>query len=348
MSHFEKRTLKNGRVVYRAVVKRAPFKPVKRQFDRLNDARKWAKRAETELLEKRSTPHELAQIHICADAFDRYIKDVLPTKRNAGYRRSMACHIRYWRRRFGKIPLSDMTPGEIAQGRDALMANGRGAATANRYLFTLSAVCNAAYKEWGWLPSNPVAAVKKMKEPPPPSRHLTKEEIEALFNAASMERKPVKLLILLALATGGRRTQLTEIERRDVDAERHLIHFERMKGGKSMISPILPELMQEVVNHMQGLPAKATRLFASDMRYVWERVRARAGLSWLRFHGLRHAFGSALNQAGANAVVIKSAMRHSDIKTSERYVHGYDRDVADMALKAQRNTLAQLLEGGGG
>jgi integrase len=59
-----------------------------------------------------------------------------------------------------------------------------------------------------------------------------------------------------------------------------------------------------------------------------------AGLRRLRFHDLRHTFGSiAINRA--SLVQVKEWMGHADIKTTERYLHFKERgDEADLLANA--------------
>ncbi len=46
-----------------------------------------------------------------------------------------------------------------------------------------------------------------------------------------------------------------------------------------------------------------------------------AGLPTLRFHDLRHTYGSLLAAGGIDLASIKSAMGHAQITTTERHLH---------------------------
>jgi len=63
------------------------------------------------------------------------------------------------------------------------------------------------------------------------------------------------------------------------------------------------------------------RLSLSAVSNNFRRRAARAGLSGLKFHSLRHTFGSRLGEAGRTPYEIARLMGHSDIKTSMTYVH---------------------------
>lgn len=53
----------------------------------------------------------------------------------------------------------------------------------------------------------------------------------------------------------------------------------------------------------------------------YNRARDAVGLRPLRWHDLRHSFGSLLVAAGLDTVTVKSTMGHSRITTTERYLH---------------------------
>lgn len=54
---------------------------------------------------------------------------------------------------------------------------------------------------------------------------------------------------------------------------------------------------------------------------VVDRAREAAGLRALRFHDLRHTYGSLLVAGGVDLASVKAAMGHSRITTTERYLH---------------------------
>jgi integrase len=63
------------------------------------------------------------------------------------------------------------------------------------------------------------------------------------------------------------------------------------------------------------------RLDGSALRRRVERARQAAGLRPLRFHDLRHTYGSLLVAGGVDLASVKAAMGHSRITTTERYLH---------------------------
>ena len=50
----------------------------------------------------------------------------------------------------------------------------------------------------------------------------------------------------------------------------------------------------------------------------------RAGIAGLRFHDLRHTFGSRLVEKGADIETVRSLLGHASIAVTQRYVHSTD------------------------
>jgi len=63
------------------------------------------------------------------------------------------------------------------------------------------------------------------------------------------------------------------------------------------------------------------RLDPSALRRRYERARDVAGLEPLRFHDLRHTYGSLVVAGGIDLASVKAAMGHARITTTERYLH---------------------------
>lgn len=62
-------------------------------------------------------------------------------------------------------------------------------------------------------------------------------------------------------------------------------------------------------------------LDGSALRRRYRRAQAAAGVRPLRFHDLRHTFGSLLAARGVDVVTIQKAMGHSALSTTSRYLH---------------------------
>jgi integrase len=88
----------------------------------------------------------------------------------------------------------------------------------------------------------------------------------------------------------------------------------------------------------------ASHLDASVLRRRFIAARDAAALRPLRFHDLRHTFGSlAINRA--SIVQVQAWMGHPDAKTTMRYLHHKSQeDEADLLAEAFRPTAGALVE----
>lgn len=59
----------------------------------------------------------------------------------------------------------------------------------------------------------------------------------------------------------------------------------------------------------------------SALRRRYRRAQTAAEVRPLRFHDLRHTFGSLLAMRGVDVVTIQKAMGHSALATTSRYLH---------------------------
>lgn len=121
----------------------------------LNEAkRKWAE------LECRAAPAETGLMRF---VFDRYERDVIPTKAPKTQKDNLGCLVML-RKVFDTVGIDSITPQHVAQYRDKRGA--KAPVRANREIALLSHVWNMA-REWGFTAKeNPVKGVRKNKEKP--------------------------------------------------------------------------------------------------------------------------------------------------------------------------------------
>src|SRR5581483_56898 len=76
------------------------------------------------------------------------------------------------------------------------------------------------------------------------------------------------------------------------------------------------------------------RIDGSALKRRFDRARDAAGLEPMRFHDLRHTYGSLLVAGGIDLASVKAAMGHSQIATTERYLHA--RPASELAERFTR------------
>jgi integrase len=163
-------------------------------------------------------------------------------------------------------------------------------------------------------------------------------------------------LVRLAAYAGLRRGELVALRWRDVDfAGRKLIVRRALSGDTEVRSTKsrrarevpLPDQAAAALDRMSHrgeftgpddyvfASRPGRRLDPSALRRRFERARDAAGLDPLRFHDLRHTYGSLLVAGGVDLASVKAAMGHSRITTTERYLHARPaRELADRFTRA--------------
>lgn len=208
-------------------------------------------------------------------------------------------------------------------------------ATKDRYLAFLRSLFRAAVNDWKWIGKSPTIKVRQKKEIR--VRWLTKEEATTLIQCMPDVMKPV---VMFALATGLRRSNILNLEWTQIDLQRKVawIHPEDTKGGKA-IGVALNEtacrvLRMQIGKHQQyvfvhteawhradGSPTAKVRKMRVDDNTAWNTGLRRAGITNFRFHDLRHTWASWLVQAGVPLTALQEMGGWESIEMVQRYAH---------------------------
>jgi integrase len=88
--------------------------------------------------------------------------------------------------------------------------------------------------------------------------------------------------------------------------------------------------------------AHGRRLEGSALRRRYKLARDAAGLRPLRWHDLRHTFGSLLVAGGIDLVSVKDAMGHAELSTTSRYLHARPAPERAVAFTAAFERIAPM------
>jgi len=197
-------------------------------------------------------------------------------------------------------------------------------ASLNREIAMLRHMYNKAI-EWNLVSSNPAAKIKSYKEKQKPLVVLTEEDFEGLYNAASEFLKP---LLMVAVHTGMRRNEILNLKRSDINLEQGYILIRETKNKEIRTVSISKELSKELKPICDKITDEDAYIFpgkdgnpVKSIKSSFRGAIKRSGISHLRFHDLRHCFGSKLATEGVELPVIKKLMGHKDISTTMRYLH---------------------------
>jgi integrase len=243
-------------------------------------------------------------------------------------------------RSLGDVPIEDVTPEMLERWKATLTLSNRSVA---KYLVILHGIYKRAMKVWA-IPRNPVVDVERPRYRVSDDLDaFSPEEVWALVRAAGTEQDAA--LFLTAAFTGLRMGELLALQWRDVDFAGEAIRVRHSynihgglgtpKSGKVRSVPLVPHVAQALAGLGQRsefvaddelvFPNELGRFMdASALRDRYKAARARARLRPLRFHDLRHTFGT-LAVRKAEVPAVQAWMGHADIQTTMRYVHHRDR-----------------------
>jgi integrase len=261
---------------------------------------------------------------------------------------------------FGERPIESITTPMVETWISRM---DRSASTRTKALVLLHGIFKRARKVYD-LPANPVADVER----PPMSRSgdievFSPEEVMALVRAAADEQDAA--IFLTAAFSGLRRGELLALRWRDVDFTGSLIRVRASyaagqvttpKSGKVRSVPMAPD----VAKALAELGARGYKTGDDDLVFVgrlgefvdpsalrrrYDSAVKRAGLRRLRFHDLRHTFGTRMI-AKADIRRVQEWMGHADIQTTMKYLHYVPREddarlVAEAFEGAAVSTLAR-------
>ncbi|MGH2866547.1 MAG: tyrosine-type recombinase/integrase [Solirubrobacteraceae bacterium] len=255
---------------------------------------------------------------------------------------------------FGRIPIESVTPAIVQAW---LGRTGGSLSSRRKSLVLLHGIFQRARKVWG-LPVNPVADVEK----PPLQRSgdievFAPEEVWALARAAGSELDAT--LYVTAAFTGLRMGELLALRWRDVDFAGSAIrvrasiyngHLTTPKSGKVRAVPLAPDVATALAqlgrrpdwtgdDDLVFAGEGGDHVDASALRRRYKGALAQAGLRPLRFHDLRHTFGTRMI-AKADIRRVQEWMGHADIQTTMRYLHFAPR-AEDAALVAEAFAVPQ-------
>lgn len=333
MATFRARKTKSGKKRFRADVRLAGFSPSRATFDSMASARAWAAQEETRLRERRHGLNASPNEHTAGQMIDRYISKVLPrisTKKR--YVQQVERQLLWWHERIGQQLLGSITKATIVEQLEHL-SEGRKNETVNRYLSAIAQVFSHAVSEWEWLSVSPMAGIRRMEESPGRDRYLRDHERIGIIEACRREkRKPMLLLVVLAIAIGGRKNEVRSMLMDNLRMEdgRAVATQEDTKNKRKKTFYVTGWAFELLHDYLNTRPVSRRSKYLFPNRFgdkpmeaerEWRRIRKACGLQDFRFHDLRHTFGSYMAMNGATPQEIAEALNQKTLEMALRYAH---------------------------
>ena len=313
---------------WRARIRRSGYPPITKSFHTKALAIEWSQEVERNFSKSCLLPVPYSQLTTVSDLLSRYRERVTAHKKGClveGYR--VRALERSW---FGKIQLKDLSSLHVANYRDERLSQVS-SGTVLKELGLLSAAINKARTEWGLrslMGGNPVSEVNKPKPPKPRNRRLEEGELERLL--ATYPDPWFRPLVLFAIETGMRRSEILFLICGNVHLDQQYVHLPDTKNGDSRdvpLSPVARELLRDLLRN-KSPDHLVFPIHYEALKSAWRRACSRAGIIDLRFHDLRHEATSRFFEKGLNVMEVAAITGHKDLRMLQRYTHLRAEDLA--------------------
>jgi integrase len=242
---------------------------------------------------------------------------------------------------FGKKRLCEITPFliekyKIKRRNTPVVSKNkekpRSVGAVNRELRLLSRIFKLAIAN-NEVSENPCQKVGVIKGEQGRTRYLLPDEEQRLMEVLTGDRLHLREMVVLVIHTGLRASELLSLKTEHIDFYRDVIYIKKTKTDEDREVPLNSTsrtLLNELV--LKAEQNKKQYLFMNPktgksyttIKTAWNTACKLAGISNLRFHDLRHTFGTRAADAGVPLPAIRDVMGHRSITMTERYAHATD------------------------
>jgi integrase len=241
----------------------------------------------------------------------------------------------YLEPRFGKRRLSDLTEDDL-EGLKRELRKRLKPKTVNNVVGLAKKILKTAVK-WKVLRASPWAGVEPLKVGKAAVGYWTPAERDEFLVKAGAVAPELALLVAVACFTGLRRGELGGLTWAQVDFDTRLLRVDavycfkthrrigRTKGTLDVEYVPLNAAALGYLRRLEQLTGGRGYVFDTQLvRHANERLERlcrRLNLKRVRFHDLRHTFGTTLAMANVELSKRQRLMRHKTVAMTDRYTH---------------------------
>jgi site-specific recombinase XerD len=159
--------------------------------------------------------------------------------------------------------------------------------------------------------------------------YLTQDEVRLLFRVIRGTRD--RALFYLAYHHGLRASEVSLLQRHDINVRQGRIYIPRVKGSIARAYPIQPEDLRRIQTYLRTRDDDSPYLFISnrgtsmERRSYWDLMQKYGKMAGIprekqRFHALRHSIAVHLLDAGADVAFVQDRLGHANIQNTMVYM----------------------------
>ena len=308
-------TIRNRNGRWHVQVRRSGTKSVNRTFTLKSDAQLWAREQERAIeLDRYEKPDKELLNDTLSDLFDRYEIEIARNKKSYPVERYYFELIR--RQSFSSIILKNLKASDIQNWINERNRSHKPASTV-RVAGIISRVINIAIKNWCYpLAQNPMQKVIKPANTARPVPRLSPNLLK-MFTSPSSK---IGWIVLFALETGMRRSEIANLKWSDIDLTEQLVIISETKNGYSRHVPLSLQAMK-AVQYMSENSEYVFGMSSNAIRLAWQRFKNQNKIEAVRFHDLRHEAISRMFEKGLTVAEVGMISGHKTVSQLFRYAH---------------------------
>lgn len=324
---------------WEARIRRNGLPALSRSFSTKADARAWAAVIESEIERGVFIDRTEAEKNTLGDLLQRYLTEVSSQKKGHDSERYRLISLQ--KDPIAKIKAAGLSGKLMAEWRDQRLKKVSGSTT-NRDLNLISHVINVARKEWGIHIENPISMIRRPPENRGRNRRLGAGEEARLLAELKLStrsdqgafeeggsRNPwMRPLVILALETAMRRSELLALSWQDVFLHDSYVRLHDTKNGEARDVPLSTRansLLEGLPRHISG---RVFPITGDAIKKAFTRAVVRAGLGDFHFHDLRHEATSRIAEKLDNVLELSAVTGHKTLTMLKRYYHPRAKDLA--------------------
>ncbi|MCR2830477.1 MAG: tyrosine-type recombinase/integrase [Acidithiobacillus sp.] len=304
---------------WRGVVRRKGYPHLKKTFKRKADAEKWARQIESEMDRGIFVSRREAENTTLGELLDRYANEISEKKK--GVVKELSIIKIFKETDLAKMYIAAIQGKDLAKYRDKLISEKLSGSTIKRRFSLLQNLYNVAIKEWSISGiENQVQKITIKVNENERNRRLNDGEEEKLLKVALEYNTNIHNIIIFALETAMRRSEITALLWNDINFQDCIIKIRISKNGFSRTIPMSIKC-KEVLNSLTIEDDKVFNIRNDSITQAFSRICDRAKIEDLRFHDLRHEAVSRLFEKDFNIMEAASVSGHKDLRMLKRYTH---------------------------
>ena len=229
-------------------------------------------------------------------------------------------------KRFKDTRLVDFSMQDLELLQSDWINQGFSIAYANRLTSILKRTFTKAY-DWEMIDEDILKRVRKVKQLKGENkrlRYLSENEAERLISHCEPYLKPI---VIMALNTGMRKSEILHLTWDRVDLKNRLILLDKTKNGERREIPINDTLFQALSGLTRHIKCDYVFYNPETLKPYYDVKKSFAGglrkshILDFHFHDLRHTFASRLVMGGVDLATIQKLLGHKTINMTLRYAH---------------------------